>query len=63
MAKEKAYTRRVSSETEKVMSGANTNVVESNDLLFGKKNFTFILIGVGLIFRFGTNVRWTYAIS
>ena len=50
MAKEKAYTRRVSSETEKVMSGANTNVVESNDLLFGKKNFTFILIGVGLIF-------------
>ena len=31
MAKEKAYTRRVSSETEKVMSGANTNVVEIND--------------------------------
>lgn len=49
MAKEKGYTRRVEND------GAKTNVGSSVssanvELLFGKKNYQFIMIGVGLIF-------------
>lgn len=51
MAKEKAYTRRVeasSSNIPKQSSGSSQNV--SADLLFGRNNYKFILIGIGLIF-------------
>lgn len=50
MAKDKGYTKRVdvsnSASTEKIITSKDTG----NDLLFGKKNYIFILIGIGLIF-------------
>jgi hypothetical protein len=49
MAKEKGYTRRVENDGPKAnISGAASPV--SAELIFGKRNFQFILIGVGLIF-------------
>jgi hypothetical protein len=50
MAKEKAYTRRVDNSAN---IQKQPNVAEESpqyDLLFGKKNYKFILIGIGLIF-------------
>jgi hypothetical protein len=53
MAKEKAYTRKVTEAA--TPAGAKTSTTSSNpavhaDLLFGRNNYKFILIGVGLIF-------------
>lgn len=51
MAKEKAYTRRVDVSASSIPK--QTTVIsqkEAADLLFGKKNYKFILIGIGLIF-------------
>ncbi len=51
MAKEKAYTRRVdvtpSSGTKPTLPSSQN---ASADLLFGRNNYKFILIGIGLIF-------------
>ena len=46
MAKEKVYTRK----TESLSSTGSAVDDNGSELLFGKKNYTFILIGVGLIF-------------
>lgn len=50
MAKEKGYTKRV----ETSGSGLTDKTIQSkdveSDLLFGKKNYIFILSGIGLIF-------------
>lgn len=53
MAKEKAYTRKITDTNP--LPGTKPSVVNvasspNADLLFGKNNYKFILIGVGLIF-------------
>jgi len=50
MAKDKGYSRRVDTVGDTAISNTNTYTTEKADLLFGKKNFMFIGIGVGLIF-------------
>lgn len=49
MAKEKGYTRRVENDGPKANISGSVSTTNA-DLLFGKKNYQFILIGVGLIF-------------
>jgi sulfite exporter TauE/SafE len=50
MAKEKGYTRRVDTGGETVVTSSNNTAAINTDLLFGKKNYTFIIAGVALIF-------------
>ncbi|MEY3421764.1 MAG: hypothetical protein RIR48_2060 [Bacteroidota bacterium] len=54
MAKEKAYTRKVAdgniSPSGAKTATISTNSAEKADLLFGRNNYKFILIGIGLIF-------------
>ncbi|MBK7637686.1 MAG: DUF3098 domain-containing protein [Saprospiraceae bacterium] len=52
MAKEKAYTRKVTEDsiTSTAKTSTSTSSAVKADLLFGKNNYKFILIGVGLIF-------------
>lgn len=52
MAKEKAYTRKVTEDsiTSTAKTSTSTSFDVKADLLFGKNNYKFILIGVGLIF-------------
>lgn len=45
MAKEKAYTRKTDAVTQ-----TQVKAESSQNLLFGKRNYTFMLIGIGLIF-------------
>jgi|JI8StandDraft_2_1071088.scaffolds.fasta_scaffold65880_2 sulfite exporter TauE/SafE len=47
MAKDSGYTKRVGNEN---IQASPTHAAYSQSLLFGKKNYMFILIGVGLIF-------------
>ncbi|HMR87597.1 MAG TPA: DUF3098 domain-containing protein [Saprospiraceae bacterium] len=53
MAKDKGYSRRVN--TDAISDGINDGSISikqnySDELLFGKKNYMFIIIGVGLMF-------------
>lgn len=49
MAKDKGYNRRIDSVGESTISNTSSSAF-NDDLLFGKKNYMFIGIGVGLIF-------------
>jgi hypothetical protein len=48
MAKEKVYTRKVSDTTESSQT-VETKVKNHTNLTFGKKTYTFMAIGMGLI--------------
>ncbi len=51
MAKNKGYTRRTEDgEASASVTVKETSSPERTGLLFGKKNYTFMLIGIGLIF-------------
>ncbi len=51
MAKEKGYTRRVETSTASVSNEKmDTSTMGASELIFGKNNYKFILIGLGLIF-------------
>ena len=50
MAKEKGYTRRVDVSSDSIASSPSALTPINSDLLFGKKNYLFIGIGVALIF-------------
>jgi Protein of unknown function (DUF3098) len=51
MAKDKGYSRRVDTVSEGITDGSiSVKQTYSDNLLFGKKNYILILIGVGLMF-------------
>ncbi|MBK8516334.1 MAG: DUF3098 domain-containing protein [Saprospiraceae bacterium] len=50
MAKEKGYTKRVDSNSASGQKQTSYNQNSGADLLFGRNNYKFIIIGIGLIF-------------
>lgn len=50
MAKEKGYTKRIDSISDEELTTGSVLSSSNDGLLFGKKNYTMILIGLGLIF-------------
>ncbi len=51
MAKDKGYSRRVDTTTEGISDGSiSVKQTYSDSLLFGRKNYILILVGLGLMF-------------
>jgi len=50
MAKEKAYTRRTDTDQGQKATVASSYSTAGGHLIFGKNNYKFVLIGVGLLF-------------